>query len=152
VRRALALAAAVLALAAPALAAEAPRRFNPTDAYRELRCPTCNTPLDVSNAPIAQRMKAFILERWERGWSKQQVVDALVEEFGREVLATPPKSGFDLVAWIVPGLGVAVGLGALVLLTALWTRRRREVAAEPAPVSDADSARLERELERFGGP
>jgi cytochrome c-type biogenesis protein CcmH len=152
VRRALALAAAVLALAAPALAAEAPRRFNPTDAYRELRCPTCNTPLDVSNAPIAQRMKAFILERWEQGWSKQQVVDALVEEFGREVLATPPKSGFDLVAWIVPGLGVAVGLGALVLLTALWTRRRREVAAEPAPVSDADSARLERELERFGGP
>jgi len=152
VRRALALAAAVLALAAPALAAEAPRRFNPTDAYRELRCPTCNTPLDVSNAPIAQRMKAFILERWERGWSKQQVVDALVEEFGREVLATPPKSGFDLVAWIVPGLGVAVGLGALVLLTALWTRRRREVAAEPVPVSDADSARLERELERFGGP
>ena len=151
-RRALALVAAVLALAAPAVAAEAPRRFNPTDAYREIRCPTCNTPLDVSNAPVAQRMKAFILERWERGWSKQQVVDALVEEFGREVLTTPPKSGFDLVAWVVPGLGVVAGLGALGLLAALWTRRRREAAPEPAPVSDADSARLERELERFGGP
>jgi cytochrome c-type biogenesis protein CcmH len=148
-----ALLAALLAAAAlvGVPAASAAGRFNPSDVYRELRCPTCNTPLDVSNAPVAQRMKALILVRWRQGWSRERVIDALVAEFGQDVLTTPPKSGFGLVAWIVPGVGVAVGIVLLVGLTRVWVRRRRRGSDTPEPVSDADAARLDRELERFGG-
>jgi cytochrome c-type biogenesis protein CcmH len=151
--RALTLLAAVLA--ATALAgvppASASGHFNPSDVYRELRCPTCDTPLDVSNAPVAQRMKELILVRWRQGWSRERVLDALVAEFGEDVLTTPPKSGFGLVAWIVPGVGVVVGLVLLVGLTRIWVRRRRGGSDEPEAVSDADAARLDEELERFGG-
>ena len=89
-------------LAAPSLASALTVR----DVAREVRCPTCNTPLDVSSAPVALDMKQYIQKRIEAGWSKQRIIDGLVDEFGTQVLATPPKSGFDLIAWIVPALAV----------------------------------------------
>ena len=57
-----------------------------------MRCPTCSTPLDVSNSPAASDMKRYIAERIDRGWEKQRIIDGLVAEFGEGVLATPPKS------------------------------------------------------------
>ncbi|MEW6581174.1 MAG: cytochrome c-type biogenesis protein [Actinomycetota bacterium] len=146
-RAAFALIAALMLVAAPAALA-----WNPTDMYRELRCPTCETPLDVSNSPAAQRIKEFVLERWRKGWSEDRVKDALVADFGREVLATPPKSGFDLVAWVVPGVAVLGGLAGIAVLTRVWARRRRADDAPAAPLSDADAARLQSELDRLGGP
>lgn len=150
-RRVLILMALLSALVAAAPAAAGEGRFNPTEVYREVRCPTCNTPLDVSNAPIAQRMKAFIVERWREGWTRTQVIDALVEEFGREVLTTPPKSGFDLIAWVVPGLALAGGLVVIGGVVLVWTRRRRGASEEAEELSEADKDALARELERFGG-
>ena len=146
-RAALALVAALMLVAAPAALA-----WNPSDLYRELRCPTCNTPLDVSNAPAAQRIKLYVLERWRKGWSEDRVKDALVADFGRDVLATPPKSGFDLIAWVVPGIFVLGGLAAIIALARIWARRRRASVVAAPPRSEADATRLQRELDKLGGP
>ena len=105
------------------------------DVAREVRCPTCNTPLDVSSAPVAQDMKAYIARRIEAGWTKEQIIDGLVDEFGTDVLATPPKSGFDLIAWVVPALVVALGPGGdpdhhPALVRALPRGRRRGARAQ----------------------
>ena len=92
-RRSLAVVLSIFALAAavtPALGVTS------QEIYRETRCPTCNTPLDISNSPAALDIKEFIAVRVAKGQSEDQILDALVAEFGREVLATPPKSGFDL--------------------------------------------------------
>ncbi len=141
-RRALAVVLSIFALAAavtPALGVTS------QEIYRETRCPTCNTPLDVSNSPAARDIKDFIAARVAQGQSEDQILDALVAEFGREVLATPPKSGFDLVAWIVPILLVVVGLAAIPFITRAWARRGAGDA--PAPeISPEDAARLEDEL------
>ena len=112
---------------------------------KEVKCPTCTTPLDVSDAPVAQDMKIYIAERIEAGWTKNQIIDGLVAEFGPSVRATPPKSGFDLIAWLVPAIAVAVGLAAIAVLTRLWAirgRRRRM----PAPPTAAEEQRLEARL------
>jgi len=133
---------AALALAAPAAS------LTVVEVAREVRCPTCNTPLDVSDSPAAQRMKVFIAERIAEGDDKQQIIDALVDEFGRGVLATPPKEGFDLVAWIVPIVLVLAGLAAIPLVTRAWARRGRDA---PAPeIAPEDAARLDEELRRRG--
>jgi cytochrome c-type biogenesis protein CcmH/NrfF len=125
--------------------------FNPSEVFRELRCPTCETSLDVSNAPVARRMKEFVLVRWRQGWSEERVIDALVVEFGEDVRTTPQKSGFGLVTWLVP---IFVGLLAvliLVVVVRLWVRRRRlSGGEETSDVPAADSARVDRELERLG--
>ena len=78
------LVALVCLLALPGLASA----LTVQDVAREVRCPTCNTPLDVSNAPVAQDMKAYIARRIDQGWSKQRFIDGLVDEFGSQVLAT----------------------------------------------------------------
>jgi cytochrome c-type biogenesis protein CcmH len=146
-RAALALVAAVFLAVAPAALA-----WNPSDLYQQLRCPTCDTPLDVSNAPAAQRIKLYVLDRWRKGWSEDRVKDALVADFGRDVLATPPKSGFDLIAWVVPGIAVLGGLAAIIVLVRIWSRRRRAAVVAVPALSDADAVRLQRELDELGGP
>ena len=75
--------AAVLAI--PGWAAEPP---NAADLEAELVCPVCETTLDQSNAPVAQRMKLFIRERIAAGDTEQEIKDALVAQFGPGVLAT----------------------------------------------------------------
>jgi cytochrome c-type biogenesis protein CcmH len=147
VRRALAIAALVLLAALPAAAGA----VTVGEVAREVRCPTCNTPLDVSNSPAAADMKAYISDRIDEGWDKERIIDGLVREFGDGVLATPPKSGFDLIAWLVPGLAVLLGLAAIPLLARAWSRRRPAAAGgEPPPPSADEARRLDDELRRLG--
>ena len=140
------LVALVVVLAAAASAAtEAP---SPSDLEAELVCPTCKTTLDQSDAPIARRMKQIIRTRISEGATEKQIKAELVAQFGPGVIAEPPKSGFDLLAWLVP-LGIlaggALGVGAIAWG---WRRRRRdEVPLEPLdPVLER---RLDAELERY---
>jgi len=144
IRRALVVAVILLA-ALPALAAA----VTVSEVAREVRCPTCETPLDVSSAPVAQDMKQYIAERIDAGWDKQRIIDGLVDEFGDEVLATPPKSGFDLIAWIVPGLVVVLGLAAIPFLARAWSRRSRAVPEDAPAPSPEEARRLDEELKRL---
>lgn len=142
--RRLALAALVLLalLPAPGLG------LTVNEVAREVRCPTCDTPLDVSNAPVAIDMKRYIAQRIEAGWEKDRIIDGLVDEFGEGVLATPPKSGFDLVAWLVPAIVVLVGLAAIPVIARAWARPAARQAEPPEP-SPEEARRLEEELRRL---
>jgi cytochrome c-type biogenesis protein CcmH len=147
VRRAAAILALLLLAVVPATAGA----LTVNEVAREVRCPTCNTPLDVSSSPAAADMKQYIAERIDRGWDKQRIIDGLVAEFGEGVLATPAKSGFDLVAWLVPGLAVLAGIVAIGILAWTWSRRRAAAtpAAPPAPTAE-EARRLDDELRRLG--
>ena len=143
-------AALALVCVACAVASTAGAAPSPADLEAELVCPTCKTTLDQSDAPIARRMKQIIRARLAEGASEQQIKDELVAQFGSGVLAEPPKSGFDLLAWLLPlallGAG-AVGVGAIAWG---WSRKR----GEPEPVGTVDpelERRLDAELERFDG-
>ena len=144
-RAAIALACATLALAASATAAP-----SPSDLEAELVCPTCKTTLDQSDAPIARRMKQIIRARLAEGATEQQIKDELVAQFGPGVIAEPPKSGFDLLAWLVP-LGIlAAGAVGVAAIAWGWRRRRRD----EAPAESLDPAlerRVDAELDRFDG-
>jgi cytochrome c-type biogenesis protein CcmH len=147
VRRAAVLLALLLLAVVPASAGA----VTVNEVAREVRCPTCNTPLDVSSSPAATDMKQYIAERIDMGWDKERIIDGLVAEFGEEVLATPAKSGFDLIAWLVPGLAVLAGLVAIGILARTWSRRRRVApAAEPPPPTPEEARRLDDELRRLG--
>jgi cytochrome c-type biogenesis protein CcmH len=147
VRRAAAILALLLLAVVPATAGA----LTVNEVAREVRCPTCNTPLDVSSSPAAADMKQYIAERIDRGWDKQRIIDGLVAEFGEGVLATPAKSGFDLVAWLVPGLAVLAGIVAIGILAWTWSRRRAAATpAAPPPPTAEEARRLDDELRRLG--
>jgi cytochrome c-type biogenesis protein CcmH len=110
-----------LAFAPAALASEQ----HPTQAELEgeLVCPTCKTTLDQSSAPIAMRMKQFVRTRIAAGDTKSEIKDQLVTQFGKGVLAAPERTGFDLLAWVLPIAGLLAGVTVLTVLAWRWTRR-----------------------------
>ena len=93
-----------LALAPSVLAAE-PRTTLP-DVEDEVMCVECGTALGLSNAPVAERQRAFIRREIARGRTKDQIKAALVERFGPAVLAMPEDRGFGRAAYVVPALAL----------------------------------------------
>jgi cytochrome c-type biogenesis protein CcmH len=148
--RALCLIGALIAmLAAPVAIAAEPRASLP-DIEDEVMCPTCGTVLAHAFSPQAERQRVFIRAQIEQGKTKQQIKDALVAEFGQDVLASPRDEGFDLTAYLVPIAVVLFAGAAIAVAVSRW--RRREVASADGPevdVSEADSARLERDISRY---
>jgi cytochrome c-type biogenesis protein CcmH len=147
VRRGAALAAVLMALfAQPALAA--PATWSPAELQTQLMCPTCHQRLDQSDSAVAQRMKSLI-EQWHgQGLSESQVKDRFVVMFGPEVLAAPPAHGFDLLAWLVPGLVLVGGAAVAAGLVFAWSRRR-QADPEEAPLDPAMERRIDAELDAF---
>ena len=139
-----ALAVAVLT-GVPAVAAP-----SPADLEAELVCPTCKTTLDQSDSPVARRMKEILRERLAAGATEDEIKAELVAQFGPGVLAEPPKSGFDLLAWVVP-LGL-LGVGALGVGVVAWGWSRRRAIDDAGDELDAsEERRIDDALERFDG-
>jgi cytochrome c-type biogenesis protein CcmH/NrfF len=154
----LAVALAALAAALPATASE--ERPTLAELEGELICPTCNTTLALSNAPIADRMREFIRQRIAAGDTKTEIKDALVAEFGEEVLAAPPKEGFNPLAWVLPLAGIAAAGVVVALLARRWVtagRRRAAVSGDDetsngrVELNPELARRLDEELARFDG-
>jgi cytochrome c-type biogenesis protein CcmH len=139
--------AAVLALAAVAVAQAGPP--NAADLEAELVCPVCETTLDQSNAPVAERMKAYIRARIAAGDSAQEIKDALVAEFGPGVLAKPPEGGFGLLAWLLPLGALLIGAVVVGILVRSWSRRRTPAVSDEEPLDAALERRVDEELARF---
>ena len=137
-----------LALAAPALASE--RHPTLGELEGEVMCPTCKTTLDQSSAPIADRIRQFISARIAAGDTKSEIKQKLVDQFGPAVLAEPSKHGFNLLAWVLPFVGIGLGAAALGILAWRWTRSREPAAAPAgAPVDPELERRVDEELARF---
>jgi cytochrome c-type biogenesis protein CcmH len=143
-RRLLAAGVVALTFAAPAVAAHT--GWTPDELERELTCPTCQTTLAMSDAPVADRMRDFIRTRHTAGDTKGEVREKLVAEFGEGVLAAPPAEGFNLLAWVLPIGGALVAALVLGLLAWRWTRGPK--ADRPADPSSNGRVRLDPELER----
>lgn len=153
VRAVLACLALALALGgtAPAAAGAAAPQTSVSEISSEVMCPVCGTLLELAEAPQAQRQKAFIARLVAEGRSKEQIKDALVAEYGEEVLALPRGSGFDLSAYVVPIAAFVAALVALALGVLRWRRAGSgpggdQPAAGPSP---EDSERLDADLARY---
>ena len=139
-----------LLLAPAALAAE-PVTTLP-DVEDEVMCVECGTALNVSTSPVADREREFIRRRIAEGKSKPEIKAALVEEYGPKVLAVPEGGGFDVAAWLVPGLlcllaVVGVGVAAL-----RWRGKPEDESADGAAgpgLDPVDEQRLDAELAAF---
>jgi cytochrome c-type biogenesis protein CcmH len=107
----------------------------------------CNHPGGTFSGPCetARGMQKDLDAHVTRGESDDQILQAMVEQYGPTVLVEPPKKGFDLLAWIMP---IAVPLIALVLVWEVVRRWRHKATLAPAggPHVDAEFlARAQRE-------
>lgn len=58
-----------------------------------------------------------------RGETEDGITQMFVQEFGTKVYAEPPKSGFSLVAWVLPSVYLFVGAGVVILVIFRWRNR-----------------------------
>ena len=144
-RAALAALLCVLALNAPAVAQDA--RTSLPDIEDEVMCVECGTALNLSQAPVAEQMRRFIRQQIAAGRSKQEIKDALADQFGPAVLALPERKGFNLAAYVVPPLAGLLALAGIVLAARRWRRAGSSpIAAPTQDLQQADQQRLERDM------
>jgi len=120
----------------------------------EVMCPVCGTLLELADSPQARREKVFVAGLVAEGKSKSEVKDALVDQYGEEVLATPEASGFDLSAYLVPILAIVVAAIALAYSVVRWRRNSERDGqsgdGKPARAPQGEDAeRLEADLSRY---
>jgi len=73
-------------------------------------CPECDGQNVLeSNAPVAAAIRQQIDELVDDGLTDDEIRRFLTQQYGEEVDARPPRSGFASVVWIVPVIAVVVG-------------------------------------------
>jgi cytochrome c-type biogenesis protein CcmH len=140
--RFLAVVVVALVLAAPAAACAHPRT-SLGYLQGQVMCPTCHTTLDMSDSQAAQQIKGFIAKKIAACWTAKQIEDALVANYGQQILAAPSHEGFDLLAWWLPIAGVLAGGVVLGLGVWRWSRGR-----EPGEPDEPAGSGLDEETER----
>ena len=70
---------------------------------RDLMCPVCDgLTLEQSQAAPALEMKDEIKKMVIQGRTDEEIKAHFVQKFGIEILANPPKKGFDSLVWLPP--------------------------------------------------
>jgi cytochrome c-type biogenesis protein CcmH/NrfF len=90
---------------------------------------------------------ARLREYLSQGKSHDEVLAAFVKDMGAEVLMSPPDSGFNRLAWLLPYLLGAAGLVSIVLTARRWSRPAPAMAGgADATLDPTLDARLDDEL------
>ena len=89
-------------------------------------CPVCPaSTIDQAQVPLARQIKALIRSKLAEGQTREEILDYLEESYGEsgiEILAVPKKTGFNLIAWIVPI--IAFIMGGFILFLVFKSMRR----------------------------
>ncbi len=152
----LALALAATSLTGAVAAAAPVAKTSLSDVEDEVMCPSCHEPLALAQSPQANAERNFIRTLIAQGDTKSEIKQALVGQYGPEVLAKPPASGFNLTVYILPPALLIAGIAILVVTLPRWRRRTAaRAAATPASaggpaLSAEDARRLDEDLARYG--
>lgn len=99
----------------------------------------------------AKGMLREISARINQGQSEQQILQSFEQQFGTQVFIEPPKSGFSLVAWIMPFAYLAGGTLLVIFVISRWSQRphRQATATASGPGAPPEYlARVRAEAER----
>ena len=125
---------------------------NLPDLEDEVMCPICGTLLGLSQAPAADRQRVFMRKLIAEGKDEQEIKDALVAEYGPQVLGMPDDEDINFWVYVVPLAGLILGALAVLWAGLKWRRGKVSSAAAAGPAagpSEADAARLDRELDEY---
>ena len=129
-----------LAIANIAVAARSPEQIAQDIGYKVYCMCGCVTALNHcphENCPVKSEMHKIIRTGLAEGKAEPAILQDLVDRYGEQVLAAPPPHGFNLTAWILPGVGLLIGLFLAVTIVRRWRR------PAPAPATDASTAPLD---------
>jgi cytochrome c-type biogenesis protein CcmH len=96
-------------------------------------------------------MKAYIQKEIADGKDETAILQDLTLRYGVQVLTAPPVKGFNLAVWILPGVGLLVGLAVVVVVVRRWRRKPDVVVARSnVPIDAKTLAAVEAEIKSAG--
>ncbi len=104
------------------------------------------------NCPSSGPMIKEVDQHVTSGEADDLIVQDFIQEYGEKVLSAPPSTGFNSIAWYIPGVAFALGLGIVLVIIRMW--RQRDVhrlasaSAAPIPAATLDSEVKNVQLER----
>lgn len=144
-----------LALTNVAIAAQTPAQIE-KDIGNKVYC-LCGCVTTLNHCPmqfceVKEKMHEIIRADLKQGKTEPEILQDLVNHYGEKVLAAPPAKGFNLTAWILPGIGLLIGLFLAITIVRRWRRPALQAAApgSASPPVDSDlRAAVEEEMKKF---
>lgn len=94
-------------------------------------------------------LETVILKDISQGKDDKAILADLRGRYGVRVLASPPAMGFDLAVWILPGIGLVIGLAIVLVIVRRW-RRKPDPSQSSGVVVDAEvMTAVEEEMSRI---
>ncbi|MGO8787014.1 MAG: cytochrome c-type biogenesis protein CcmH [Terriglobia bacterium] len=102
-------------------------------------CGGCVAPLN--QCPMLEcaekaEMRAFIKKEIADGKDETAILQDISIRYGVQALTAPPAKGFNLAVWILPGIGLLVGLGIVVVIVRRWKSKPAIVTAPTSASQD----------------
>jgi cytochrome c-type biogenesis protein CcmH len=119
---------------------------------KTLYCPVCpNTPLDICGTQACLDWRSDIRRMLQEGKHEQQIREYFVARFGPQVLGAPPAEGFNWLAYILPVVGILLGVVVAWLSVRTWLVRRAPGAAptDTPEISKEFAERIEKEMKEL---
>lgn len=143
----------LLALTGAATTATARPYQNWYSTVAQFMCVECHEPLNQVGSPEALSEKATLRRLIKQDLTLGQIKAAMVAQYGEQVLARPPASGFNLTIYILPPVVLLAGLALLAYTLPKWRERSRRAAGTAMPGAEPleadDAKRLNDELGHF---
>jgi cytochrome c-type biogenesis protein CcmH len=120
-----------------------------------LICPAClddRMTVAACNDSTAEQTRQDIQQRLASGQTKEQIIEAYVQQYGETILAVPRKSGFNLVAWVIPPVAVLGGTALVYYAVTGWVRNsgnKRLKNLRKLVIDDIDEERLNDEMKKY---
>jgi cytochrome c-type biogenesis protein CcmH/NrfF len=105
----------------------------------------CNHLGCPSSQPMLKELAAMI----DSGQTEEQIIAKYAEKYGYTVLSSPPASGFNLLAYLLPLAALVGGAIIAVFVARTW---RTTAVAQGQPIDNVPTAtreKIEKELREF---
>ncbi len=143
----------LLAEVLPAVAATP----NWEDVGNQLMCQCgCNAVLPNcahQECSVRDSMTTTIKQKLDQGQSEKAILQYFVGQYGEQVLSSPPKKGFNLVAWILPFAAIIAAGLAIYLAIKVWVKRGSSLQPNQPVQSDEEDEkylkRIDKELKDY---
>jgi cytochrome c-type biogenesis protein CcmH len=112
----------------------------------------CNQTVNECNhyeCPSQAEMRAMAAKELAAGKDETTILQDFVLKYGVKVLAAPPTKGFNVTVWVLPGIGLLLGLGLVVFIVRHWHKPAAAVAAAEA-IDPKVLAAMEEEMKKVG--
>lgn len=105
----------------------------------ELRCLVCqNQTIADSNADLAKDLRKQVYEMLEKGQTREQIVDFMIQRYGDFVIYNPPFKAKTGVLWIAPFIFLLIGF----ILVWGMSRRKMQEDSKTNAVQKAKKAKI----------